>query len=183
MAECFVRIIAGTAKGRRLDVPKRGTRPLTGKAKEAIFSSLAMRVPQADVLDLYAGSGSLGLEALSRGARSCRFVERDRRAAAILEGNIEAIGLGGAVIVSSVDGFLVTDEGSYDLVFLDPPYADRDEDIATNLVLVAERMRSDAVVVLHRRIDASLGSVERLRVRDERRYGDARIWVLEKEDA
>jgi 16S rRNA (guanine966-N2)-methyltransferase len=183
VAERVVRIIAGRAKGRRLEVPKSGTRPLTGKAREAVFSSLAARMPDADVLDLYAGSGSLGLEALSRGAASCVFVERDRGAAGMLTRNIDAVGLGGSVVVSAVDRFLPADQGLYDVVFLDPPYADPDEEVAANLGLVVERLRGDAVVVLHRRIGANLGPVEKLSVRDERRYGDARIWVLEKEDA
>lgn len=183
MAERVVRVIAGSAKGRRLEVPRSGTRPLTGKAREAVFSSLWEQIPEADVLDLFAGSGSLGLEALSRGARSCVFVERDRRVGELLARNVAAVGLGGSVVVAPVAAFLTRERGSYDLVFVDPPYAAPDADVATILDLVAERLSRDGVVVVHRRVGADLGSLKRLILRDERRYGDARIWVLEKEDA
>ena len=103
-----MRIIAGEAKGRRLAAPRSGTRPFTGRAKEAVFSSLARFVPNADVLDLFAGSGSLGLEALSRGAASAVFVERDRSAAAVLSANVASVDLGGTVVTVDVDRFLET---------------------------------------------------------------------------
>ena len=88
-----MRIIAGRAKGRRLlSPPGRKTRPMMDRAKEGIFSTLGDAVIDTDVLDLYAGSGSLGLEALSRGARQAVFVESERGAAAVLERNIAAVG-------------------------------------------------------------------------------------------
>jgi 16S rRNA (guanine966-N2)-methyltransferase len=127
-----VRIVAGVAGGRRLAVPPRGTRPTSDRVREAVFSALQARrdLAGARVLDLYAGSGALGLEALSRGAAHVRFVESDHRAAAVVRRNIEALGLGGpggsAVQVSTGDVPVVLRSGPdqpYDVVLADPPYA------------------------------------------------------------
>jgi 16S rRNA (guanine966-N2)-methyltransferase len=101
-----MRIIAGEAKGRRLVAPRSGTRPFTGRAKEAVFSSLHARVGGAAVLDLFAGSGSLGLEALSRGANSVVFVEQDRDAVTVIAANVDAVGLGGTIVRRDVEAFL-----------------------------------------------------------------------------
>jgi 16S rRNA (guanine966-N2)-methyltransferase len=176
-----VRIIAGTAKGRRLAVPARGTRPLTGRAREAVFSSLAAMVPGSAVLDLYAGSGSLGLEALSRGAASCVFVEREPASAEVLRRNVGAVGLGGTVVVQDVDRFLQTGDANYDLAFVDPPYAARDIDLV--LDLVAGRMAPGGVAVVHRRVGEPASDIEFLSLITDRRYGDAHIRVLRKEEA
>jgi 16S rRNA (guanine966-N2)-methyltransferase len=176
-----MRIIAGTAKGRRVDVPPRGTRPFTGKVREAVFSSLAVALPGADVLDLYAGSGSLGLEALSRGAASCVFVERDRSAVRVLRRNVETVGLGGSVVVEEVSRFLRRATGAYDLVFVDPPYVAEDMDAV--LRLAARRMVSGALAVVHRRVGEPASDIEFLSLVTDRRYGDAHIRVLRKEEA
>ncbi|MGB8963744.1 MAG: 16S rRNA (guanine(966)-N(2))-methyltransferase RsmD [Pseudonocardiaceae bacterium] len=123
----MVRIVAGVAGGRRLGVPPRGTRPTSDRVREAVFSALEARreLDGARVLDLYAGSGALGLEALSRGAVHVRFVESDRRAAAVLRRNVEALGLPGAqVTTADVPAALRGGPGQpYDVVFADPPYA------------------------------------------------------------
>lgn len=123
------RVVAGSAGGIRLLAPDgRDTRPTSDRVKEALFSILAARLEGADVLDLYAGTGQLGIEALSRGARSAAFVERDRACAALLRGNLERTRLadGAEVLAMSADAALVRlaqDGRSFDLVLLDPPYA------------------------------------------------------------
>ena len=123
----MVRIVAGVAGGRRLVVPPRGTRPTPDRVREAVFSALQARrdLDGARVLDLYAGSGAMGLEALSRGAAHVRFVEFDRRAAAVLHRNVAALGLPGAeVTTADVPAVLLSEPGQrYDLVLADPPYA------------------------------------------------------------
>jgi 16S rRNA (guanine966-N2)-methyltransferase len=176
-----MRIIAGRAKGRRLVAPGSGTRPFTGRAKEAVFSSLARYVPDAAVLDLFAGSGSLGLEALSRGAASAVFVERDRAAAAVLVDNVASVGLGGSVVAIDVVRFLERDRAEYSLVFVDPPYAFTDPEVGRVLDLVGERLAQDARVVLHRRAGGTAPESDSLRCTDRRRYGDSEIWIFEKE--
>jgi 16S rRNA (guanine966-N2)-methyltransferase len=121
------RIVAGTAGGRQLAVPKRGTRPTSDRVREALFSAVeaALDLDGARVLDLYAGSGALGLEALSRGAATAVLVESDASAVAVLRKNIAAIGLPGAVArPGRVAAVLAEPPGEpFDLVLADPPYA------------------------------------------------------------
>lgn len=180
-----LRIIAGRAKGRRLRAPAGfDTRPMMDRVREAVFSSLGSAVEGAAVLDLYAGSGSLGLEALSRGAASAVFVERGREALAALRANVAAVGLGGRVAAAPVDAFLERDAGAYDLVFVDPPYARSLASVETTLGLVAARLAGGAIVVLHRRAGEGEPLLPPgLAVADRRRYGDAEITRLTKEDA
>jgi 16S rRNA (guanine966-N2)-methyltransferase len=117
-----MRVVAGAFKGRRLQAP-RGvrTRPTSDKVREALFS-LLRDVSGARVLDLYAGSGALGIEALSRGAASAMFVERDPGAVAALRRNLEAVGVEADVRRQDALRFLAGEPGTFDLVFVDPPY-------------------------------------------------------------
>ncbi|MEN8041847.1 MAG: 16S rRNA (guanine(966)-N(2))-methyltransferase RsmD [Actinomycetota bacterium] len=176
-----MRIIAGAAKGRTLDAPKSGTRPMTGRARESIFSILAQRIRGAHVLDLYAGSGSLGLEALSRGAADAVFVERGQRAVAILERNVDKVGLGGRVRRGDVTAFLRSETETYDLVFVDPPYADDDTDVHDVLVLIESCLAPQGVIVLHRQERSRVAVPDFLRTVDERRYGDAVVTMMERQ--
>jgi 16S rRNA (guanine966-N2)-methyltransferase len=117
-----LRVVAGEFKGRRLVAPRgTRTRPTADKVREALFSMLG-EVDGARVLDLYAGSGALGIEALSRGAASAVFVERDPRAVEAIERNLDAIGIEATVLRRDVPRFLATENGAFDLVFCDPPY-------------------------------------------------------------
>jgi 16S rRNA (guanine966-N2)-methyltransferase len=122
-----MRVIAGSAKGIRLAPVPAGVRPVADRAREGVFSSLAAEVAGAEVLDLYAGTGALGIEALSRGAERATFVDRDRAALAALRRNLTLTRLAdrAEVAASGVERFLMTDgkEGRrFDLVFADPPY-------------------------------------------------------------
>lgn len=118
------RVVAGSAGGLFLAVPARfSSRPTQDRVKQALFSSLGARVPGARVLDLYAGTGSLGIEALSRGANSCTFVESDPRAIPVLKANLKHCRLTGAVIKHDAGGFLQSaPAATFDLILLDPPY-------------------------------------------------------------
>lgn len=153
----MTRIIAGTAGGRTLRTPSGDrTRPTSDRVREAVFSALAAReaIAGVDVLDLYAGSGALGLEAASRGAASVTLVESDRRAGAVASANVTLLGfLGCSVVTSTVAGFLARPGGpAYGLVFLDPPYAVPEDDLAAVLSALATggRLTDDAVVVVER---------------------------------
>ncbi len=123
----FVRIIGGELRGRRIEVPARGVRPTSDRAREAVFNVLGQVVANARVLDLYAGTGALGIEALSRGAREARFVEGNRETARALRENLVRLGLADRGSVHEADLSLVElpagAPGPFDLVFLDPPYA------------------------------------------------------------
>jgi 16S rRNA (guanine966-N2)-methyltransferase len=117
-----VRVVAGEFRGRRLAAPRGArTRPTADRVREALFSMLG-DVSGARVLDLYAGSGALGIEALSRGAESAVFVERDPRAASVIERNLSSLGLEQDVLRQDAVRFLRRGAGTFDLVFCDPPY-------------------------------------------------------------
>lgn len=180
-----MRIIAGAAKGRRLDSPKGlDTRPMTDRNREAVFSAIASDLPDADVLDLYAGTGSMGLEALSRGAASAVFVERDRAAIAALTQNIEAVGLGGRARQDDVKRTLrVGASAQYDVVFVDPPYPDSDAIVQDVLGALVDWLRAGAVVVVHRRVGSEPPTVAGLHLESEKRYGTALIWRFRMRDA
>jgi 16S rRNA (guanine966-N2)-methyltransferase len=117
-----VRVIAGSAGGLRLAVPRHGVRPTMDRVKAAIFSSLGESVVGARVLDLFAGAGGLGIEALSRGAASALFVESSRAAAIAIERNAATAGLAASVRVQDVFDFLRHARGKFDIIFADPPY-------------------------------------------------------------
>jgi 16S rRNA (guanine966-N2)-methyltransferase len=172
------RIIAGRAGGRRIAVPARGTRPTSDRVREALFSALTVDpgLDGAAVLDLCAGSGALGLEALSRGAEHALFVEADRRASAVLRRNVEALGLPGATVRASSAATVLAGAADrrYDLVLVDPPYATTNAEVARWLSLAADNgwLARDATVVVERgRGDGFAWPAPLVGVR-ERRYGD-----------
>lgn len=178
-----MRIIAGAAKGRPLRAPKGPkTRPMMDRAKEAIFSMLGPAVEDAAVLDLFAGSGSLGLEALSRGARSALFVEWRRDAVRVLRSNIEAVGLGGEIVPDKVESYLEGGQGRFDIAFVDPPYDLALPSVETVLGRLVRWLSDGATVVVHRRSGSGeVSGPPGLSVVDRRRYGDAEITRLTKE--
>ena len=171
-----MRVIAGRWGGRRLQAPPGdATRPTSDRVREALFSVLGPRVGGAHVLDLFAGSGALGIEALSRGATSAVFVERDARAAATINRNLDALGAEGDVRRQDALRFLASGEGPFDLVFCDPPY-----DSASRLAgPLAERLpaltRETARIVTESDKRNPLDLPFPLVV--ERTYGDTRIAI------
>ncbi|MEX2212211.1 MAG: 16S rRNA (guanine(966)-N(2))-methyltransferase RsmD [Gaiellaceae bacterium] len=170
-----MRIIAGSRKGARIFAPKgRETRPTSDRAREAAFNLIGP-VEGARVLDLFAGSGAMGLEALSRGAASAVFVEADRDAHRTIERNLDKLDLTGARLVNSdALRFLATDTGTYDLVLCDPPYGAYEALRPTLERYLPPRLSPHAVVVLEtpaRDPEPELA----LPLRTSRRYGAARI--------
>ena len=153
---------------------------MTGRARESLFSIIAGRLPASEVLDLYAGTGALGLEALSRGADSAVFVERGKSAAQILGENIDAVGLGGSIVPRDVASALPSLTRLFDLVFVDPPYADDDSDVEWVLAELDRLLAPDGLVVVHRQARSAFGVPDFLTSTDERRYGDAVITMLER---
>ena len=127
-----MRVIAGESRGTKLRVPEGITRPTADRIREAVFSILGEHVAGARVLDLYAGSGALGIEALSRGAREAVFVEQNAKAASVIEANLRAARLAGGVVkCAQVERYLkrvVDAKTEYDLIFADPPYRKRSDD-------------------------------------------------------
>ncbi|SDK15483.1 16S rRNA (guanine(966)-N(2))-methyltransferase RsmD [Nonomuraea jiangxiensis] len=180
----MTRIIAGTAGGRRLAVPPgRGTRPTSDRAREGIFLTLdsLYGLRGARLLDLYAGSGAIGLEALSRGAETAVLVESDPRAVRTIKDNVRTLALDGAgVIADKVERVLgKTPDEPYDIVFADPPYAVPDTEVERVLELLRDNgwLVDDALVAFERETRGKAlmwpeGYVEE-RVR---RYGEASVW-------
>ena len=173
-----VRVIAGIAKGRRLDAPPGSrTRPTADRVKEALFSMLAPRLAGASVADLYAGSGALGIEALSRGAEHAVFVERDPRALAALRTNLARTGLADRATVVAADVEKVLREGPphapFTIVLIDPPYDVEPEALGRSLATLAASLADGATVTveLGRRSPAPSWPPELL-AGDPRRYGD-----------
>jgi 16S rRNA (guanine966-N2)-methyltransferase len=170
-----VRVVAGEFKGRPLKAPRgRRTRPTADRVREALFSILG-DVSGARVLDLFAGSGALGIEALSRGAASVTFVDKDPRAVAAVRRNLDAVGASAEVRRGDALGFLAAAEGTYDLVLVDPPY-----DSAARLGgPLAERL--PAVLAKGARVVTESDKREPLELplplARERVYGDTRIAV------
>jgi 16S rRNA (guanine966-N2)-methyltransferase len=173
------RIVAGSAGGRRLAVPPSGTRPTSERVREAMFSALEATIGLADarVLDLYAGSGALGLEALSRGAATATFVESDRRALEVLRRNAATLGLPGAVVLpGSVEAILARPAGQpFDVILADPPYRLPDADLAVVLdrLTAGGWLAADGVLVLERAArDGEPTLPAGLAMIRSRRYGD-----------
>jgi 16S rRNA (guanine966-N2)-methyltransferase len=176
------RVVAGDLGGRRLAVPTgRGTRPTSERVREGLFSTLvAMRgsLSGAAFLDLYAGSGAVGIEAASRGAARVTCVERDNRAVAVLRTNVEALAPGLVeVSAAPVERFLRTSTGEpWDVVFLDPPYSDPVDDVLA-LLAVDIWLAPSAVLVVERSArDAEPAWPGGVQVDRSRRYGDTVLW-------
>lgn len=153
----MTRIVAGSAKGRTLAVPKSGTRPTSERVREALFSHLDhMNVlEEATVLDLYAGTGALGLEALSRGASSATLVEKASGAARVATANVRSTGLSARVVTADSRAYLGGRSaeplsGEVDLVFIDPPYDIAEEEMTAVLEGLAPWIGPDALVVVER---------------------------------
>jgi 16S rRNA (guanine966-N2)-methyltransferase len=180
------RVIAGAARGRRLAVPAgRHTRPTSDRAREGLFGTLMALRGSMDglrVLDLYAGSGAVGLEALSRGAGHVLLVEADPRAARVIRGNIEAVGLPGAELVTDRVGRVLPrgpGPGRYDLVLADPPYALADGEVTGMLTGLAGHgwLAPAAVVVVERATRSGpVGWPPGYAADRSRRYGDTTFW-------
>jgi 16S rRNA (guanine966-N2)-methyltransferase len=177
----LLRVAGGEARGRRLKTP-RGIRPTQGLVKGAIFNMLGPAVLDAVVLDLFAGSGALGIEALSRGAASAVFVERDESSAAILRQNLEALGYRDRARTARADVVRWLEAnpdrvGEATLILLDPPYADP---VLVRALKALDRLVAPgAPVVAEHAAGEGLPGLGRLAERRHKRYGDTAVTVLE----
>jgi 16S rRNA (guanine966-N2)-methyltransferase len=174
-----LRVSGGEARGRRLKAPK-NIRPTQGMVKQAIFNMVGPEIEDAIVLDLFAGSGALGIEALSRGAAGVTFVDREPRGLAILRQNLDALGFKerAHVIRGDVVRWLESSPGtikSAGFVFLDPPY---DDVVLDRALKVLDREATDATVLAEHSRRQSLPELSRLRIDRQRRYGDTMVTVL-----
>ena len=177
-----MRITGGRLAGRRLEVPKGEVRPTADRVRESLFARLGCLAGKR-VLDLFAGSGALGFEALSRGAASVVFVDRSHAVLAAVRRNAEALGVAESVELRRGEAGAVLKRlagtGSFDLVFLDPPYAGERLVATLHQLAAAALLANDAVVVAESDRRHPPGAIEGLAAIDERRYGDTLItWFV-----
>jgi 16S rRNA (guanine966-N2)-methyltransferase len=182
-----MRIVAGKFRSQRIEAPKGlATRPTSDRVRQALFNVLEHGAPQFDftgarVLDLFAGSGALGLEAMSRGARFCLFVEESAEARASIRRNVEALSLTGATKIWRRDATRLGEAGTmqpFDLIFLDPPYG---KGLATKALQSAAAggwIRDGAIAVLEERADAEVELPQAFQELDARIYGETKIVVM-----
>ncbi|MCL2580366.1 MAG: 16S rRNA (guanine(966)-N(2))-methyltransferase RsmD [Oscillospiraceae bacterium] len=176
---CDIRVITGLARGRRLEAPQGwNTRPTSARVKEAAFSIIQFETPGARVLDLFSGTGQMGIEALSRGAGQCVFVENARESLAVLRKNLETSGpwQNAKIMPTDAVGYLKgLERGVFDIALLDPPYAAGL--LADCLKLLAEKMRPGGVVLCE--ADARLDlpeSIPPLMRKKSYKYGSTRLF-------
>lgn len=172
-----MRIIAGTARGRRLQILKGDdTRPTLERVKEGVFSAAQFWLPGAQVLDLFAGSGQLGLEALSRGAKHCTFVDSSPEAVSVINQNAHALGFAPQcrVLRSTAVAFLARSTGRFDLVLMDPPY--RSGEVPRLLEMVSGVCAPAAMVLCESEANAALPpAVAELTLEKQYRYGTVAV--------
>ncbi|HEX6263551.1 MAG TPA: RsmD family RNA methyltransferase [Actinomycetota bacterium] len=175
-----MRIIAGTAKGTRLAAVPRGTRPLSDRAREGLFSSLGEQVVGARVLDLFAGTGAMALEALSRGAASATLVDSSPDAVRTIRENLTRTGLQGEAVRLDAIRFLSRPIEGFDLVLLDPPWRHPETVVRDVLEALEPHLASGATVAITRPRRASTDVIPvNLQVVKHLDYGETRILVLE----
>ncbi len=184
-----MRIISGKAGRRHIRVPGSVARPSTDRLREALFSILGDRVDGARVLDLFAGSGALGLECLSRGAASCVFVDDSREAQQVIKKNLNDLSLaGGRVAGGDVFRMLKGDRGKYDLIFADPPYFKRPDD--TDFVQrlfesegLPERLADGGLLIVEDPPCNRRGEIHGWELLDQRHYGGCGILFYQRPSA
>ncbi len=183
--ERVTRIIAGRAGSLTLEVPDAGTRPTSDRVRESLFGALesADALRGARVLDLYAGSGALALEAISRGAASAVLVEKAPRAAAVAQRNAakvaKAVGADAVIRVhrASAASFLRTTRGPFDLVFIDPPYDIAEADLTETLAALVPSLAPEATVIVERAARSAAPMLpEGIEAVRDKRYGDTTLW-------
>lgn len=181
-----IRVIGGSARGRKLKrVPGSSTRPIGDRVKEALFNILGADIVGLHVLDLFAGTGSVGIEALSRGAASCTFIDLDRKAIQVIHENLSLCGFAGSAKVHQRDAFTYLEgpiEQTYDMVFVAPPqYLQLWEKALHRLDQRSQWLNPDGVVIVQ--IDPAeyeAHTLEVLTLYDERKYGNTKLLFYEK---
>lgn len=185
----MTRIIGGLVGSRKLASPAKSTRPTSDRIRESIFSSLESKqaLEKASVLDLYAGTGALGLEALSRGATSALLVESNKQAAAVCIQNSRLIQdallaegheVSAKVQIQPVQKFLDNNSQVFDLVFIDPPYEVSNEEVQQNLGALRGTLSKDALVLVERSARAEAISTAGYELVETRNFGDTAVYWL-----
>jgi 16S rRNA (guanine966-N2)-methyltransferase len=172
-----MRVIAGSHRGRRIAAPKGDeTRPTSDRVRENAFNLIGP-VDDADVLDLFAGSGALGIEALSRGASTATFVEKDPHACKVIKANLDALDFRGTVLQQDAVRALTSERRTYDLILCDPPYGYDSAKVTPHL---ARLLNEDGVLVYESSGREAPPEIPGLEQRTSRKYGSARLTLFDK---
>ena len=188
----MTRIIGGIAGSRQLVSPAKVTRPTSDRVRESIFNRLESRdaIKNASVLDLYAGTGALGLEAISRGAKDALLVEKDGKAAAVCIKNTQIVlqslkseGVSAHIrTLNKPVANALTSAGKFDLVFIDPPYDIPNSEITANLLALTAQLSKSAIIMLERSSRDSMPELpSELVLEDEKNYGDTNVYWLARQ--
>lgn len=170
-----IRVIAGKYGSRTLACPPGNrTHPMGERIRNAIFNSLGSSLEGAHVLDAFAGTGAVGIEALSRGAASATFIESDRTAQRVLQENLGSLGVGNAaqIIATTVSNWLETTSGAFDIIFADPPY---DNTQVATVTCLAARLASNGMFVLSWPAQQDAPIIDGFTCVSEKKYADAKI--------
>ena len=175
-----MRIVSGKYRGRILIPPKDSSiRPTTDKVKQAIFTKLQFFVEDKIVLDLFCGSGALGVEAISRGAKQVTFIDKNKTNLEIAKKNVKLINEDARFVCSDYETFLKTEKGKYDLIIIDPPYASGYYNNALKLIYEKDLLSDDGIIVCEH--DKQLENLaDYFEVFDEKRYGTIFVTYMRK---
>jgi len=177
-----MRVITGTARGRRLREPEgMAIRPTTDNVKEAIFNTIQFDIPGRRVLDLFAGTGQLGIEALSRGARECVFIDESTAAVKLIRENLKTCSLEGTVLQTDALGYLAQGQ-KFDVIFLDPPYDTNLIEKALQTVVKSDILTKGGILVCETRREKVLPVLPAPYVlRREKHYGKIKLTLYERQ--
>ena len=177
-----MKVIAGIYKGRNIDTIKdTTTRPMMGKAREGIFNSLQFSFENADVLDLFAGSGSMGIEALSRGAKYVTFIDNSPDCIKQINKNLQEYKNDYSVLKLDVSNYINEVASKYDIVFYDPPFEYVTEDINADISEIGNNLNKNAFIVIHRHSNSSsIVLPNDVELYKEKYYGQSKILILRK---
>ena len=179
-----MRVITGSARGRKLKTPENyDIRPTTDNVKESVFNIIQFDIEGRRVLDLFAGTGQLGIECLSRGASSAGFVDQSREAVKIVKDNLKTCGLSGTVVQADAMSFLRTC-GKFDIIFVDPPYDSDLYESVLNTVNSIDILSDGGIIICESRRERALPEMTApYKKRREYTYGKVKLCIYTKENA
>lgn len=169
-----MRVISGKHKGRILKtLQSNDIRPTSDRAKEALFNIISAKIPQSDFLDIFAGSGAIGIEAISRGAKKVTLVDASRDSVAVIKKNLSAVNEKADVYLDDAKSFLSKSADKYDVIFFDPPYDYRSANALLETIYARNALKDDGIIIYEHKADYTDFSTEFFDIYDKRKYGIA----------